>query len=377
MAKDTGKPSMIDGECEPSRLGDVTTLKVVLALLLVGTHGLTWLHGVKGSTTHLVPAVPVFLFLSGYFMMTNYKRSPYPIRFMISRYLKLLPIMIVSLVAMLGLLVLYFGWPMPKRVFVELPQFFITHLTVFQNYVPPGLRALDGDIKNASLWFIEAILILYSTLPLIAFFERRTKGLLAVLCVTSAYFAILFPAYAQSLGGLRELATNLSIPPSDSFHPLVRYMVEVALRVASAAWMFYAGCLARRHQKWLFSPRIGGLLIGSSLTFTLLLYLVGAGNWNHFGSTPPWFFSGYLAAWIIFQKCCLQKLSVPPISIGLYVWHIPVFHAMAYLDLGSLWLATPVVILLAWASLNLIERPTAQLISFLSGSIQMKSFRNL
>ncbi|WP_127111891.1 acyltransferase family protein [Shimia sediminis] len=360
---EAGNQHLIGGEGEPSRLGDVSTMKVALALLLVFTHGLTWLHGVDGSKTHLAPAVPVFLFISGYFMFANYKRAPYPLRFMATRYLKLLPIMVASLVASCGLILLYSGWPIPSFAAAELPWLALGMLTVFQSYVPPGFDALDGSIRNGSLWFIEAILVLYATLPIIAWGERRWKGLLLVLFVISACFSTLFPAYVQSVGGLQSFAADLSIPPKEELNPVIKHVMLIGLRVMTSAWMFYAGCLVRRYQKELFSRGLGVAFLCVGMAVTLLLYAGGHGDWNHFGSTPLWYFPAYLVGWLFLNRVWLQKLRVPPISIGLYVWHIPVFHALNYLGYGQLWIAVPAVMGIAWLSLLLIERPMAQLIS--------------
>jgi peptidoglycan/LPS O-acetylase OafA/YrhL len=357
----------IGGEAEASRLGDVGTLKVALALMLVLTHGVTVLHGVSGSLTHMAPAVPVFLFLSGYFMLANYKRSPRPLRFIAGRYLKLLPIMVVSLITMVGLLLIVGGWPLPGQVIAELPLFVVTHLTVFQAYVPPGFETLNGRVMNGPLWFLGAILILYATLPLIARTERTVKHAIAVPFLASVVCVLVLPGVVHRAGGITEAIEAATGTALKGVVPsLVEHVFYLGYMVAVSGWMFYAGCLSRRYQSALFTARTAYALMAASLVVTLLLFAVGLGRWNFNGIIAPWYFPGYVAFWIVLHIAWLERLSVPAISIGLYVFHIPVFLALDHLGLGQLWIALPVVVGLSLVSLYLAERPMAALLGRLT-----------
>ncbi|MDA8853675.1 acyltransferase [Amylibacter sp.] len=352
----------IGGEAEASLLGNVATLKVALAATLLVTHGLSVLHGVSGSTTHLLPAVPIFLWVSGYFMLANYKRSMKPLAFLSGRYLKLFPIMFVSFIAMFCLVVLFSGGDISREIQKDVPLFLLTHFSIFQNFVPASFEALDGTVHNGSLWFIEAILIIYATLPIIVWGEKRVKHVLLVLCCLSAVFSVFFPVISQGLGGTKQVFETAINIDSENIHPLIKHVLDLCVQTAGVAWMFYAGCIVRRYQRYFFGHFNTNMVIFLSFAITVLLYLLDLGNWNHYGITPPWFFTGYLIVWLLIHFAVLRKIHAPPISIGLYVLHMPVFYALEFLNFGHLLIAAPVVLLLSFLSLTLIEKPMAAIL---------------
>lgn len=345
----------IGGEAEASLLGNVATLKVALAATLLVTHGLSVLHGVSG--THLLPAVPIFLWVSGYFMLASYKRSMKPMAFLSGRYLKLFPIMFVSFIATSCLLVLFTGGDIPREIQKDVPLFLLAHFSIFQSFFPASFEALDGTARNGSLWFIETILIIYATLPIIVWAEKRVKHVLLVLCCLSAVFAVFFPVISQGLGGTKQVFETVTNIDSENVHPLIKYLFLVCVRTAGVAWMFYAGCIVRRYQRYFFGHFNKSMVIVLSFAITVLLYLLDLGNWNHYGVTPPWFFTGYVIVWLLIHFAVLRKIHVPPISIGLYVLHMPVFYALEFLNFGHLLIAAPVALLLSFLSLALIEKP--------------------
>ena len=334
-------------------LADASALKILLAMTLVTTHGLTVLHGLSDVATGLIPVVPVFFFISGYYLYPS--AANHSTRaFWTLRYFRLLPVMVAAIVAtalpyaVTGQL----GHPTDVLVWIA------AQLSVFQAYFPQSLVTPTVPAHNGAVWFISAILLIYATLPIVRRAERSMPWFMGF-AFTASLCVYLLTIATQASGGNFEGAMHSSAS---------EVLLATFLSPAKFAWMVYGGCLARKYAQFLFQHRVLLTLTFCSAIAVAVSELLGIRTGGRAGICPPWYFPGYIAVWLLIGASLPNMRDFPNISIGLFVWHVPVFNLLLIAGYPSLWIAAPLVFCAALISSFVIEKPVAVLVETLRGA---------
>ena len=348
--------SLHGGENESPLLADVSLARTILAIVLVVTHGLSSLKGYSGASTSWIPVVPVFFFFSGYYIFSNFKRNGSTRSFYLARYKKLWPIMAISILAVLFLIGLGSNWSMSGYASLakDVPLWIVAQMSMFQTYYPVSFSALNFPVVNGSMWFISAIMLIYGFVPLLAILEQRIPNVLWILGGLSIWIYLLVVG-----GGIGPAAKLVLIEAEvePETQQSLRYVYSFLISPMIYFWMFAAGCLARRHQRWLLQENGLYWVVGIGLVITLPLELSGVAKISETGVSPPWFFLIYVSIWVAIARSLPEARHLPNISIGVFVLHIPVNNALIILGNNSLSLAVGMTIILALVTHFAFEQP--------------------
>lgn len=352
------KTFLIKGEAHPPLLKNISMLRIVLALVLALTHGLTALKGIPSTHTNLIPVVPVFLFIAGYYIFASYKKRPLPIDFIWTRYFKLLPIILVSVCATLGLLAIGGG----ARVFSatllnDIPAWLLGQFSVLQGYYPPGFAETGIAAKNSPMWFISALLIYYISIPVIAAVERWFPHFVwLIIGLSLIYYTMQSGIVSTSAGVRATITTGIDWAGAHQANPVLKAALSAGSNALFFAWMFYAGCLARRYQSYLLDVSNLTKIIVLSGIVSLLIHVSGVFTGIDSG-LAPWYFPFYVGLWIAATHFLGAYTHLPNLSIGIFVWHAQVNNLMVTMGLSSLMLSLVLTVLLAGVTYYLVERP--------------------
>ncbi len=357
------KTTPIAGETDPPILQNIQLLRIILALVLVITHGLTQLHDVPSSRTDLVPVVPVFLFFGGYYMFASYKRNPAPLRFLLTRYVKLFPILLISTIATLGLLLYGGGSSVLKAVQPDIPRWLFAQFTVLQTYYPPSFEQTGIPARNGVLWFISVIFFCYGSLPVIATVERVFPRFLWVVFGASLIFFLWrMGAFGTGDDTKKAVLAALGENRETLGDNLKSTLLATGARTLTMMWMFYAGCLARRYQTVLFDRVWRVIVIAGSGLITFGLHLSGVTEGLDLRICSPWYFPFYVGIWLLASEWLPDIERLPNISIGLFIWHIPVSHFLNIAQMANLGIAFAATFALSLTTYYLVEKPFANFV---------------
>ncbi len=230
---------------------------------------------------------------------------------------------------------------------------FVAQSTVLQFYNPEFFRGFGVGVINGSLWTIAVELQFYVLMPfiyrLIGRFAPTKSRFDAALVVLALVF----------------LAVNIAYFSIDEAH--WETMGRKLLGVSFVPWfyMFLAGVIAQRQ-----FPRAYRFVAGRAYLFMAAyaiacIYLVGDGMLRlGNGISAPLFL--LLAAAVLSCAYSLPDLSWRvlgrnDISYGVYIYHMPMLNLLIFArmtgDFGKLAFALGLVMLLAYLSWRLIEKP--------------------
>jgi peptidoglycan/LPS O-acetylase OafA/YrhL len=289
-------------------------------------------------------AVHSFFIVSGFLIFMSYDRSR-SLRSYFSKRLRRIAPGYVAVIA-LSFLFLSLLSSLPASAYFssgESLRYLLANLTTL-NFLHPTLPGVFTDHPyrsvNGALWTIKIEVLFYLTVPLIAMLFRRFEPwkVLGTLFILSAlyYFAMGW-LYTQT-GHPLALTLQRQLPGQMMFF-------------SGGALLYYYFDYFKRYALPLFFAAILGYIL-QHLVDTELLYPLYALSLSiiviYFALMIPWL--GHIARY-------------GDLSYGIYIWHFPIIQSFISWQLFDThpWLAVGgllgVVLLLAWLSWHLIEKP--------------------
>lgn len=342
----------------PTRANNFTALRIIAALLVLGSHcwpltgrGLGWIEKLSNAQMNGgYLGVSMFFAISGYLVTESYLRRRDTLRFMEARALRIFPGLAVCL--LYCLLVGAVATTLPSGDYWSHTQtwsFFWRNLVLdLQQGSLPGVFTHNplANAVNGSLWTLPGEWTLYCMIAVLGLCGILAHPAAAAACLV-ALIAVLYEHPAFTEGPLFKLGSVFS-------RSILAFLLgalfqlnrdRVLWRWQWAAAAIAAACLVdSRHAA---SPLLIALAIGYTtlwLALTPALNLQGAERWG-----DP--------------------------SYGIYVYAFPTQQLGVHLFPGIgpnrlFWLTVPVVVLLAYASWWAVEKPALARKGWLAGRFE-------
>ena len=289
-------------------------------------------------------AVHSFFIVSGFLIFMSYERSSSLKRYFAKRFKRIAPGYIT--VILLSFFFLSTLSTLPIRDYFTSPEsakFLLANLSTL-NFLHSELPGVFEDhyykAANGALWTIKIEVAFYLTVPLIAYFYRWISPgkLLSGIFVLSAL-------YYFAMGHLYQQGDN------PLFAILQRQLPAQMMFFSGGALLYYHLELFKRYSLILLMIAISAYIL-QGLIDTYLLYPVYAISLSliviYLAVIFP--FLGHIARY-------------GDLSYGIYIWHFPIIQTFISLHLFDTYpmLAliglTIVVLLVAWLSWHLVEKP--------------------
>ena len=172
--------------------------RLMLAFAVVFQHCSTLLKTNDVLNFNAIPAVPIFIFISGLFVTESFIFSSSIKKYFLKRIKRILPAYFI-VVILGGLLVLLTKISLVNlnlENIISLVKYYSFNL-IFLNFIYPCLQNTDlitnatDCAVNGSLWTIKYELFFYLLLPLLIFLGRKSKKFFQLLTITSLIFIAL------------------------------------------------------------------------------------------------------------------------------------------------------------------------------------------
>tara|TARA_B100000242_G_C43002300_1_gene465656 strand:- start:247 stop:1290 length:1044 start_codon:yes stop_codon:yes gene_type:complete len=169
--------------------------RLMLAIAVVLQHCSTLLKTNNILNFNAIPAVPIFIFISGLFVTESFIFCSSIKRYFFKRIKRILPAYF-TVVILGGLLVLFTKVSLSNlnlTNLISLIKYYLFNL-LFLNFKYPCLQNTDlinnatDCAVNGSLWTIKFELLFYLLLPILIFFGRNSKKFFHVLTIISLVF---------------------------------------------------------------------------------------------------------------------------------------------------------------------------------------------
>jgi peptidoglycan/LPS O-acetylase OafA/YrhL len=328
-----------------TRLNNFDQVRLFGALLVIYGHSypLTGV-GVPGFAANAVSTIGVKIFfsISGYLIATSWLRDPNLYRFLLRRFLRIFPALIV--VVLLSAFVM--GPLLSKLSAAEyfaspLTYFYLKNIALYINYYLPGL--FEGNIYpgavNGSLWSLPAEFVMYLLTPALIAGAGLIGGRIGFAVVGGIFIAVGFwltsvqPQFRYVIYGT-DVWTWLSVAP---------YFVM---------GMMYAVCRLDRHLD---------IYVAAAGLFVIAVFATnGAVKEAGLLLVLPYFSLSFGTG---FTPLLRKITRGNDLSYGLFLYGFPVQQMLRY-ELGDLigpWkmfvLATVICVGLAYVSWHLVEKP--------------------
>ncbi|MEA3456040.1 MAG: acyltransferase, partial [Campylobacterota bacterium] len=325
---------------------DHIRLFLALSVFLFHVSDLTKLTDFQFLTSFVNAEVAVhsFFIVSGFLIFMSYERSSSLKRYLIKRLRRIAPGYIA--VILLSFLFLSLLSTLPILDYFTSPEsakFLLANLTTL-NFLHPTLPGVFEDhpytAVNGALWTIKIEVAFYLTVPLIAYFYRWVSPgkLLTVIFILSAL-------YYFAMGYLYQQGHN------PVFAILQRQLPAQMMFFSGGALLYYHLDLFKRYSHILLFAAIS-IYILQTLIHTHYLYPLYALSLSVIVT--------YLA--LIFPYLG-HIAKYGDLSYGIYIWHFPLIQIFIYLRLfdthpiPALLGLTTVVLIFAWLSWHLVEKP--------------------
>ncbi|HHD72565.1 MAG TPA: acyltransferase [Epsilonproteobacteria bacterium] len=306
--------------------------------------GIEDFHLLTNGTISAAVAVHSFFIVSGFLIFMSYDRSSSLKHYLMKRLRRIAPGYIAVILLSFLFLSLLSTLPLQDYFFShESAGFLFANLTTL-NFLHPTLPGVFETHRytavNGALWTIKVEVAFYLAIPLIAYFYRwiKPEKILAVIFVFSAL-------YYFAMGYLYEQGHD------PLFAILQRQLPAQMMFFSGGALLYYMLERFRRHSTALLLVAISVYIL-QNLVNTDLLY-------------PLYALS--LSVIVIYLAVIFPYLGhiarYGDLSYGIYIWHFPTVQTFISLHLFdthpmlALLGLTSIVLLLAWLSWHLIEKP--------------------
>lgn len=342
------------------RINNFDFIRLFASLQVLVWHALVHLNLFHADSLFLkilynVPGVPIFFAISGFLITASIDKSTFRIeKYVRSRFMRLFPALFVCLLFTAGLMY----W---SEISVNLSDWVIylfTQLTVFQSWVPDGLRGWGVGHPNGSLWSISVEIQLYFFLPFLVIALRSKKlekknFILFLLFVSSIAYRFIFDEYVH--GKSEKIAQLGSMFLLHHFH---FFVLGIAFYYNFKRLIPF---LENQVLKWL------GIYAGYVLFFKYFLETYeNPYSYSIFGIIANVLLIGFMFSFAFSNKTWSSKiLKHHDISYGLYIFHMPIVNFFVENELvGKMtyfFLVCLLSFVLALVSWLFIERKALQL----------------
>ncbi len=325
---------------------DHIRLFLALGVFLFHVSDLTKLSDFQllGNFINAEVAVHSFFIVSGFLIFMSYERSSSLKRYFAKRFKRIAP----GYIAVILLSFLFLGMlsTLPTLDYFTSPEsakFLLANLLTL-NFLHPTLPGVFEDhpytAVNGALWTIKIEVTFYLTVPLIAYFYRWIKPgrLLTALFLLSAL-------YYFAMGYFYEVSHN------PLFALLQRQLPAQMMFFSAGALLYYYLELFRRYSHILLLVAISAYILQRYIGIHQLY--------------PIYALS--LSVIVIYLALIFPYLGhiskYGDLSYGIYIWHFPIIQTFISLHLFdvhptlALLGLTTIVLLFAWLSWHLVEKP--------------------
>jgi len=300
----------------------------------------------------LFPGVPIFFFVSGFFISKSFESSTLP-NYSRNRILRIYPALVVCVV--LNVIAVwstgYFGAVNANAT--DLLLLMLAKSSFLQFYNPDFMRGFGDGVLNGSLWTICVELQFYLLVPILykAFQLNKWKTYQVVIVLA-----------------MLILANRALYATSGEFGHMVAWKL---FRVSFLPWlyMFLLGVFVQRNFDLFATVLVRipfTLLLAAYMLVSFTLYKLG---WGIDNDISPIIF--LILALTVLKGAYTNVSSISKVtkghdfSYGVYLWHIPVMNQMAFLGYhGEIFYAfwyLGLSCFLAVASWFCIEKPALNL----------------
>jgi len=344
-------------------------LRLIIATQVAVRHGLIHFYDLGSYDSLAFFRGTLFFFLvSGFLIYESYLKDQDPWRFYQRRAIRLLPMVYLSTLATIFILLWFVG----PSLFVDHPLqsliWLFNQLTVLQKIWPPAFAEYGQSFINGPLWFISTILILYICVPLIARAETYVPQTVPILIVTSLLVSV-----ALSMRDEYDLiALDRAVLTAKSFDAF-SVAAKVLHPVVVSFWMFGLGILLRRNAQvfiyFINRPQyfVAAVAVSIALSQTGFLPVDALPPFH------PLYFFGYVGLALLVAFKTPRLPQVPDLSMGVFVWHMPIFKILIYYETNSLPVGILLTFMVAAVSYRYIERPIARRFAWRSSPKQSGS----
>ena len=295
-----------------------------------------YIMGVSVSDLHmkitgflgLFPGVPVFFFISGFFISKSWERHPNLRHYAMNRLLRIYPGLISAV--MLSFIFIHASGYVTSinPSLADLIKLFLAKATLLQFYNPDFMRGYGDGVMNGSLWTITVELQFYALTPLCYTVLKRSKesefsrSILILICL----FLVINMTFTHLQGQYSK------------------HVYFKLLKVSFLPWfyMFLLGVFYQRKFN-LFYPLLKGKAI-----ICFFVYVCTAVIMRHFGAS----FENTLNPILYVIMSCLifstaysypslskKMLRGTDISYGVYLYHMPFVNVMIFISGSKIYLA--------------------------------------
>ena len=273
--------------------------------------------------------VPIFLFITGFFIPMSFEHNPKVFQFLRNRCLKIFPEMWASIFLSV-ILMLLSGYEI--RASVSSFMLYVLSYLIYPLYTPEYLRGYGAGTLNGVLWIIPVQLCFYAAIPVlykVFDFKRRSSIWLLLLFIFSIAFNSL----------VYEVFHSFGISESGAFAKAYKWSIFVHCPMLILGMFFFKN---RERMHRLLSGKFP-IVLAVHLCIFFALHCLGLPNY------PLGQESGYFKyivmvslAFCVFSagysmpKLGRKLLGGFDLSYALYVYHMPIANFVIYV-FGSSW----------------------------------------
>lgn len=323
---------------------DLLRFAFAFTVLLVHSHVLSTHPQLEFLAQYLSSEVAVqgFFVVSGYLVLMSYEKSRTVGDYFHKRVRRIYPAYFAVVVGCALLGALASTLPPAQYFSAALARYLAANL-VFLNFLAPNLPGVfvgnPMSEVNGALWTLKVEVMFYATIPIMVWLAGKLgrARTLAALYLLAAAYVVATNLLASRTGNGLYLLLQRQLPGQLGFF------------LAGAAGYYYAEALEQRWQ-WVV-PAALAALVAASVSYYLKVLLLPAA----------------LGAMVVYVAVGMRHLGnfgkYGDLSYGIYIFHFPVIQWLVSVGLyrenpfGALAVTIAVVLGLAFASWNLVEKP--------------------
>ena len=244
------KSKNIDIDNRINKSNEFEIIRIILASAVVFQHSTAILDSPNILNFNLIPAVPIFVFISGLLVSESLLYSSSLKNYLQKRIRRILPAYIFIVIfsgTSIYILNTFLKVQNGQSIFSLLKYFFFN--IIFLNFKFPCLFSFDSSIDpsscavNGSLWTIKFELLFYLLLPLIFFCGRNTKlffPLLTIinLCLLIFYksmpiYLIIFLCFLIGVGCSRTKKIWMKLYRNFKMNSFLRFFIVISIVIFS------------------------------------------------------------------------------------------------------------------------------------------------
>lgn len=331
-------------------------------MMIATTHGMRWLEGWTFPEIDYFRGVPFFLFISGYFLYSNYQKSPALLPFIRRRAQRLLPIIYLATCYSVALIFIQGGFTFFQENSAAISLWLFSQLTIFQKFWPAEINELTIHPSTFAPWFISVILILYLAIPLLYRLEEKWRYIIEFIILLNLTIAILNGFQFSAIDSIKtEIKSSLEL--DSLWYRFTLNLFATTLSIAKVGWMFGLGILARRYYKVFQGILNRPILLAAFIVIPIILDQAHILPFDFMGMVSLPYFLGYIGLAMIVGFRWRPLPEPPDLSIGIYVWHMAVFKLLIFFEIPSLILGLTLTVLISFLTYVLFSVPIAKLFS--------------